>query len=159
MEISSIITGLVVAALIFVPFILMAFNGNKDGALLEKEFSDTAVKEGLTILKKEKIYDTLMGLDSIKNKILFVCVTNGKSEIKLVNLAHIKSLSFVSPDAHHKIELPQKSVYFSFVSNTNSAEQKVYVYNSVEHKPIVLAEIVEKGKRWEEVLKKKLTVS
>ena len=100
-----------------------------------------------------------MGLDSIKNKILFVCVTNGKSEIKLVNLAHIKSLSFVSPDAHHKIELPQKSVYFSFVSNTNSAEQKVYVYNSVEHKPIVLAEIVEKGKRWEEVLKKKLTVS
>jgi hypothetical protein len=156
MEISSIITGLVVAALIFVPFIMMAYSGNKDLKLSETVFLDTTVKEGLTILKKEIIHDTLMGIDNSTNKALFVRVTKGKSEIKIINLTLIKSLSFVSPDARHKNELSQNNAYFSFVSNNGSMEQKVYVYNAIEHKPIVLAEIGEKGKRWEEILKKKL---
>lgn len=158
MELSSIITGLVVAALIIVPFFLMAYYGNKDIKLLEKEFLGSVAIEGLTISNKEKVNNTLIGFDNIKNKVLFVRVTSGKAEIKLINLAQIKAVSFVCSESHHKIEVPQKSAYFSFLSIQNESENKVFIYNSIEHKPIELAEILKKGGRWEELLKKKLDV-
>ncbi len=159
MEISSIITGVVVAALIFVPFLLMAYSGNKDVKLLEKIFNETGEKENLKFAVKEKINDTLVGIDSAQNKVLFVKVIKGKSEIELINLAKIKSLSFVCPVPHHKIDIPQKSAYFSFLSKESKAEIKVFVYNSIEHKPIELNEILKKGERWEALLNKNIVVA
>ena len=158
MEISSIITGLVVAAFIIVPFFLLALAGNKDVKLLEKLFAETAEKEGLDFAVKERINDSCIGLDNNKNKVLIIKVTKGISETKLINLSKIKSMSFESLPSHHKVESLQKSAYFSFLSNEGDAESKVFIYNSVENKPIEFAEIIQKGKRWEELIMKKLNV-
>ena len=67
-------------------------------------------------------------------------------------------MSFESLPSHHKVESLQKSAYFSFLSNEGDAESKVFIYNSVENKPIEFAEIIQKGKRWEELIMKKLNV-
>lgn len=156
METSMIITSVVVSALIILPFIFMALTGNKTAKLLDKNLADICAKENMQPQNMVKFNNSVGVYDQLAGKFAFLH-HNGKEVVtNVINVKKMKAAKLIHPEIHKGLVLPQKSVYFQFTGNENNSEQKVYLYHSTEHKPVLLEEIVGKAQQWDAMIQRSL---
>ncbi len=135
------IVGLVIIALVILPFVLMHYNKkNKMNKLLRK-LNDFAKQQGSTISQHEFCSDFVMGLDEHTNYVFFVKEKKDESISKFVNLADIQRCKIDKIMRTTRIDKNNYSVIerleLSFVPTVKTMdEQKFEIYDETLNKQL-----------------------
>jgi hypothetical protein len=96
MDLSSVIIGLAILALVILPFIFISMrNKNKENQNV-KEFIQTGLKYGLELSETEQWSNHLLGLDPVKRKILFREFNEQQFNETVFDLNEVKSCTLSS---------------------------------------------------------------
>lgn len=155
MDSSSIIIGLVILALVILPFIYFSTrNKNKENKNV-KEFIQTGLKYGLEFSETEQWGNCLLGLDPVKRKILFRQFSGDQFTETVFDLNEVKSCSLLvnnlqsagTSQAPDKIELV-------FQPKNKKAVENLQLYNS-ETDHVVYTQL-EIGEKWTKLINESL---
>jgi len=91
MDLSSLYIGLLILALIALPFFLLTVIRKKRETLLQKQFIAKGIKYGIEIKETDQWKDRQIGMDSIKLKVLFTHFINEEITETLIDLKNIQS--------------------------------------------------------------------
>ena len=165
---STIIVALIALTGVII-ILLVLINGKKRsrGRLNEllRSFSDSAIKNNLSISGQEVINDSMIGLDAVNRKLLVVNKTKDNlfdnvvidlTEVEQCKVASVSGVIDYGSSKNSKLDqLLEKIVLrFSFNSGNRSYDFPFYTYNDSLYQ---LQDLQAKAKQWEAYIKPLLT--
>lgn len=130
MEISSIIYGLLILLACLSPFIIIAqLKSNKRNKEIN-EFKKYGYKYGIELTDVDQWPNHLIGLDSLKKKILFVEKYPNQHEEIILNLNDYKSCELIRKDLGSGANASIDRIQLSFISKKDKASTVVQFYDS-----------------------------
>lgn len=132
MDISTTIMGLFLALICMLPFIIIPIKKSKANKKMQLAFSSIAQKHQMNITQQDFCKHLIIGLDEIKNSVLFY--DSNTANEKFIDLNNVKECKAINNSRNVKVngynDKTVDKLEIAFKSKSNSATESFELYNS-----------------------------
>ncbi len=159
MDKGSSIIGIVIIALVILPFILLFIFKKMKHAKYLKVLSSLAEKEKMKITSRE-IWENkyLLGVDTNSKKLIYINLNQTDKPAEVIDLSKVSGCRIVSTDRSQKSRMPENmsdrlDLVFSF--KDSSPERYLEFYNSTAFMPTV--DHFAHAEKWQKIVEENLS--